>query len=146
MLLAVSDNGSQMSAGKTAEFMASALIAQHFGRPGSPNDQAWIESYFGHLKTGNPHLGTLPDPGVLRAELKVRKEHHSMVRLYEGIGYVTPDDEHHESGEAIRKARQDGLATARDNRIATRRAMRQTQTEPPSTYEDNQEPNLVNSL
>ena len=35
MLLAVSDNGPQMRANKTAQFMAIARIAQHFGRPGT---------------------------------------------------------------------------------------------------------------
>ncbi|MDQ2765103.1 MAG: hypothetical protein M3Y22_16975, partial [Pseudomonadota bacterium] len=38
MLLAVSDNGPQMRSAKTAQFMAIARIAQHFGRPGTPND------------------------------------------------------------------------------------------------------------
>jgi transposase InsO family protein len=50
VLLAVSDNGPQMTSKATAVFMAGARIAQHFGRPGTPNDQAWIESFFGHLK------------------------------------------------------------------------------------------------
>lgn len=129
MLLAVSDNGPQMRADKTAQFMAIARIAQHFGRPGTPNDQAWIESFFGHLKTEHPHLDTITDPATMRAELDLRKEHYNTVRLHEGIGYVTPHDEHHGRGEAIRKARRDGLAAARTNRIATRRAMRQNQPE-----------------
>ncbi|MGH7510947.1 MAG: hypothetical protein ACREMZ_15985 [Gemmatimonadales bacterium] len=36
VLLAVSDNGPQMRSSMTAEFMAIARIAQHFGRPGTP--------------------------------------------------------------------------------------------------------------
>ncbi len=50
VLLAVSDNGPQMTSRATAVFMAGARIAQHFGRPSTPNDQAWVESCFGHLK------------------------------------------------------------------------------------------------
>jgi len=42
ILLAVSDNGPQMTSGSTREFMAMCAIAQHFGRPGTPTDQAWI--------------------------------------------------------------------------------------------------------
>lgn len=137
ILLAVSDNGPQMRSAKTAQFMAIARIAQHFGRPGTPNDQAWIESFFGHLKVENPHLDTITDPAVMRAELEARKEHYNTVRLHEGIGYVTPADEHHGRGEAIRKARRDGLAAARANRIATRRTMRHTQPETASPDEDN---------
>ena len=41
VLLAVSDNGPQMTSGSTREFMALCSIAQHFGRPGTPTDQAW---------------------------------------------------------------------------------------------------------
>jgi len=136
MLLAVSDNGPQMTSSKTAQFMAIARIAQHFGRPGTPNDQAWIESFFGHLKSEHPHLDAIDDPAVLRRELDVRKEHYNTVRLHEGIGYVTPDDEHHGRGEAIRQARRAGLAAARTTRIATRRAMRKTHPEPASQDED----------
>ena len=136
MLLAVSDNGPQMTSSKTAQFMAIARIAQHFGRPGTPNDQAWIESFFGHLKGEHPYLDTLTDPATLRAELEVRREHYNTVRLHEGIGYVTPEDEHHGRGEAIRKARRAGLAQARAHRIATRRQMRHDPPDPTSPDED----------
>lgn len=130
MLLAVSDNGPQMRSSKTAEFMVIARIAQHFGRPGTPNDQAWIESFFGHLKAEHPYLNTISDATVLRHELEARRTEYNTVRLHEGIGYVTPEDEHHGRGEAIRKARRDGLKTARANRIATRRNLRQDHREP----------------
>lgn len=62
VLLAVSDNGPQMTSNATAVFMAGARIAQHFGRPSTPNDQAWIESFFGHVKGENPHLEKIRDP------------------------------------------------------------------------------------
>lgn len=136
VLLAVSDNGPQMRSSKTAEFMAIARIAQHFGRPGTPNDQAWIESFFGHLKAEHPYLNTITDPATLRRELEIRREHYNTVRLHESIGYVTPDDEHHGRGEAIRKARRTGLAAARAHRIATRRSMRQDPSQPTSPDED----------
>ena len=46
ILLAASDNGPQMTSGSTREFMAMHAIATHFGRPGTPTDQAPIESFF----------------------------------------------------------------------------------------------------
>lgn len=137
VLLAISDNGPQMTCARTKAFMAIARIAQHFGRPGTPNDQAWIESFFGHLKAEHPYLDTIDNPATLRAELDLRKEHYNTVRLHEGIGYVTPDDEHHGRGEAIRRARQTGLAKARANRIATRRQTRHTNPDTPTPDEDN---------
>src|ERR671923_52567 len=57
-----------MTSGSTREFMALCAIAQHFGRPGTPTDQAWIESLFGHVKGEWPHLDLIEDPAVLRAE------------------------------------------------------------------------------
>jgi transposase InsO family protein len=71
ILLAVSDNGPQMTSGSTREFMAMCAIAQHFGRPGTPTDQAWIESLFSHIKADWPHLDAITDPAALRAELAV---------------------------------------------------------------------------
>ncbi len=127
ILLAVSDNGPQMTSGSTREFMALCAIAQHFGRPGTPTDQAWIESLNGHLKAEYPHLLAIRDPATLRAELDVARAHYNGVRLHEGVGYVTPNDEHEGRGEAIRKARQAGLEHARLHRLAWHREHRQDQ-------------------
>ena len=128
ILLAVSDNGPQMTSGSTREFMALCAIAQHFGRPGTPTDQAWIESLNGHLKAEYPYLLAIRDPATLRAELAVTRVHYNTVRLHAGIGYVTPDDEHNGRGEAIRKARQAGLEQARLQRLAQHRQQREDTT------------------
>ena len=40
ILLAMSDNGPQMTSGSTRELMALCAIHQHFGHPGTPTDQA----------------------------------------------------------------------------------------------------------
>lgn len=128
ILLAVSDNGPQMTSGSTREFLALCAIAQHFGRPGTPTDQAWIESLNGHIKIENPHLLAITDPATLRAELAVVRQHYNTIRLHAGIGYVTPDDEHEGRGQAIRKAREAGLEQARIRRLATHRAEREDTT------------------
>ena len=117
VLLAVSDNGPQMTSGSTREFMAMCAIAQHFGRPGTPTDQAWIESLFSHLKAEWPHLERIRDPEVLRAELAAVRHEYNTVRLHAAIGYVTPDDEHQGRGPRIRAARKRGLRHARWARI-----------------------------
>jgi putative transposase len=124
VLLAISDNGPQMTSKATAVFMAGARIAQHFGRPSTPNDQAWIESFFGHLKGEFAHLEKIKDAGELELELDRLRVHYNTVRLHEGIGYVTPDDEHHGRGKAIRAARRAGLTAAHQQRVATRRELR----------------------
>lgn len=124
VLLAVSDNGPQMTSKATAVFMAGARIAQHFGRPATPNDQAWIESFFGHLKGENPHLEKIVDAGELEAELGRCRTFYNTVRLHEGLRYVTPDDEHHGRGPALRAARRAGLDAAHQQRLATNRQAR----------------------
>jgi putative transposase len=124
VLLALSDNGPQMTSRSTRAFLAGTRIAQHLGRPGTPNDQAWIESFFGHLKGEHPHLDRIRDPGGLEAELDRLRGFYNTVRLHEGLGYATPDDEHHGRGPAVRAARRAGLEHARSARIATRRDLR----------------------
>lgn len=121
LLLAVSDNGPQMTSGSTREFLALCSIVQHFGRPHTPTDQAPIESFFGHVKGEWPHLERIRDPDELRAELEVVRAHYNTVRLHAGIGYVTPDDEHSGRGAQIRTARRQGLAWARRRRITYHR-------------------------
>jgi putative transposase len=121
VLLAVSDGGPQMVSGTTREFMALHALAMHIGRPGTPTDQAHIESLFGHVKTEWPHLEAIRDPIELDHALEAVRLEYNTVRLHAGIGYVTPDDEHQGRGAAIRKARREGMRRARQQRIAYRR-------------------------
>jgi putative transposase len=121
ILLSVSDNGAQMRSGSTREFMALHAIACHYGRPGTPTDQAQIESLFGHIKHEWPHLCRLTDPADLARELDAVRDQYNNVRLHAGIGYVTPNDEHEGRGAAIRDARRAGLARARQQRLAYHR-------------------------
>jgi transposase InsO family protein len=121
ILLAVSDNGSPMTSAATRQFMAAMAVAQHHGRPHTPTDQAWIESLFGHVKHEWPHLESIRDPAQLEVELdRVRRDYNG-VRLHQGIGYVTPNDEHEGRGDAIRQARIEGLRRAHDQRVAYHR-------------------------
>ena len=124
VLIAMSDNGPQMRSHSTKEFMAACAIMQRFGRPGTPTDQAWIESLFGHVKTEWPHLEKIREPGELELELDGMRQEYNTVRLHAGIGYITPDDEHYGRGDALRQARIDGLTAARQARIDYRRTPR----------------------
>jgi putative transposase len=91
-----------MTAIDTRQLMALMAITQHHCRPGTPTDQAHVESFFSHLKGDWPHLTGITDPGALDTELaRIRREYNT-VRLHAGIGYVTPDDEHSGHGPGIR--------------------------------------------
>jgi len=97
--------------------MELSWLATHYGRPGTPTDQAWIETLFGHLKTEQPDLELIEDIEVLRAELDHQRTHYNTVRLHAGIGYITPNQEHTNQGNKTRKARKTGLVRARQQRI-----------------------------
>ncbi|MDQ3708358.1 MAG: integrase core domain-containing protein [Actinomycetota bacterium] len=124
ILVAWSDNGPEMTAADTRQFMALMAIAQHHGRPGTPTDQAHVESFFSHLKGDWPHLCDIRDPAVIDAELARVRRDYNTVRLHAGIGYVTPDDEHHGRGPAIRRARAVGLKQAHQDRVEHNRKHR----------------------
>jgi putative transposase len=124
VLIAWSDNGAEMTAIDTRQFMALMAITQHHGRPGTPTDQAHIESFFSHLKGDWPHLTGLTDPAALNAELDRVRTEYNTVRLHASIGYVTPDDEHHGRGPRIRRARAAGMRRARAERIEHNRRSR----------------------
>jgi putative transposase len=122
ILVAWSDNGSEMTAIDTRQFMALMAITQHHGRPGTPTDQAHIESFYSHLKGDWPHLTEIRDPAALDSELaRIRTEYNTR-RLHASIGYVTPDDEHHGRGPGIRRTRAAGMRRARAERIKQNRA------------------------
>jgi putative transposase len=131
ILLAVSDNGPAMTSHSTREFMALCSIAQHFGRPGVPTDQAHIESLWGHVKAEWPHLCSTSDPAVLGAELERVRAEYNGIRLHETIGYVTPNDEHQGRGHAIRQARRHGMLRAAQRRKDHHRT---TRTKYPETH------------
>jgi len=117
ILLAVSDNGPAMTSTDTKAYMAALAITQHHGRPHTPTDQAWIESFFGHIKGEWPHLNAITDPVELETELNRVRIEYNEIRLHEAIGYVTPNDEHHGRGDNIRQARRQGLERARQRRL-----------------------------
>ncbi|MGZ6590173.1 MAG: integrase core domain-containing protein [Solirubrobacteraceae bacterium] len=122
ILVAWSDNGSEMKAIDTRQFMALMAIAQHHGRPGTPTDQAHVESFFSHLKGDWPHLTAITDPAALDSELARIRTEYNTVRLHAAIGYVTPEDEHNGRGPGIRRARIAGLKRAHAERIKQNRA------------------------
>jgi len=125
ILVAWSDNGAEMTAIDTRQFMALMAIAQHHGRPGTPTDQAHVESFFSHLKGDWPHLREIRDPEALDQELARVRSEYNTVRLHAAIGYVTPEDEHHGRGPQIRRARTAGMRRARAERIKQNRANKQ---------------------
>jgi len=124
ILLAVSDNGSQMISRNTHTFMTLLAIAQHFGRPSTPTDQDRIADRDHQGRVATPTRDRRPRGPCVWSSTP---SEYNSVRLHQGIGYITPDDEHEGRGEAIRQARRDGLTKARQQRLAHHRAERENQ-------------------
>jgi putative transposase len=85
ILLAMSDNGPQMTSGSTREFMALCAIHQHFGRPGTPTDQAWtwvavrprqgrLPAPAHHPRPGHPARRTRGGPRALQHRAAARRD------------------------------------------------------------------------
>jgi len=91
ILVAWSDNGPEMTSGDTREFMALMAIAQHHGRPGTPTDQAHVESFYSHLKGDWPLLETIRNPAVLDSELTRARIEYNIVRLSPGVDPLLHD-------------------------------------------------------
>ena len=85
ILVAWSDNGTEMTATDTRQFMALMAITQHHGRPGTPTDQAHIASFFSHLKGDWPHLTRITDPAALDAELHRIRGEYNTTQLHAAI-------------------------------------------------------------
>jgi hypothetical protein len=146
MLLEKSDNLRADAYGQDRKVHGHRPHPGHFEHPCTPSDQASIESFFRHLTTENPHLDTITDLNVSRVEFDAARRHSTTFRFHEDFGYVIPEDQHYGRGEAIRQARKDGLAAACTHRIATRRAMRHGQPEPPCADGVYHDPRAIHHL
>ena len=132
ILVAWSDNGTEMTAIDTRQFMALMAITQHHGRPGTPTDQAHIESFFSHLKGDWPHLTEITDPAALDAELariRARVQHDRDCTPRSGTS--PPMTSITAAGPAIRRARAAGHAT-RPRRADQAESSQQVMTTAPS--------------
>jgi len=117
-LKALSDNGTQMKAKTMREFFRDLGIEQVFARPHTPEDNAYIESWFATAKCErlNAELESCNDPLRARAVIEEFVRYYNEERLHQGIGFVTPVERHEGRDGALLEARKQGLAEARRSR------------------------------
>jgi putative transposase len=114
LLLAISDNGPQMrlvlhqGVPRRRRHRPAVRPPAHTDRPGLDRDP--VRARQGRVAAS----GVITDPGEVERELDLTRLEYNSVTLHASIGYVTPDDEHNGHGEAIRHARRDGRARARE--------------------------------
>jgi len=118
-LVAHSDRGSAMKASSTKQLIKELLGAPvHFGRPHTPDDQAWIEAFIKTLKNHRdiPRSFTLVDDVIQwlnRIPDIYNNDPHS------SLSYVTPLQALLGQKEVILNQRKQNLATARLLRYTT---------------------------
>ena len=122
-LKAMSDNGSQMKAKTMREFFRDLGIDQVFSRPHTPEDNAYIETWFATAKCEGIYREEYDDPVEAWASIAALVRYYNEERLHQGIGFVTPVERHEGRDVAIIEARKLGLVEARRNRpLANRQA------------------------
>ncbi len=115
-LKAMSDNGSQMKARTMREFFRDLGIDQVFARPHTPEDNAYIESWFATAKCEGIYREEYGDPVEAWTGIGALVRYYNEERLHQGIGFVTPVERHEGRDVAIIEARRLGLVEARRNR------------------------------
>ena len=115
-LKAMSDNGSQMKAKTMREFFRDLGIEQVFSRPHTPEDNAYIESWFATAKCEGIYREEYSDPVAAWSGIAALVRYYNEERLHQGIGFVTPSERHEGRDVALLAARKLGLVEARRNR------------------------------
>lgn len=120
-LKAMSDNGSPMKAKTMREFFRDLGIDQVLSRPHTPEDNAYIESWFATAKCEGIYREEYDDPVQAWTGIAARVRYYNEERLHQGIGFVTPVERHEGRDVAIIEARKRGLVEARRNRPVVNR-------------------------
>lgn len=120
---ALSDHGVQMKAKKLKAFFRDLGIAQLFTRPRTPEDNAFIETWFKTLKYEELYRHNSLTPYQVRDVIAAFVEYYNRCRPHQGLGYVTPEQKHTGQAERILHQRRQRLAAARQRRLAMNRAM-----------------------
>lgn len=87
-----SDRGSQYTAKKTKELVEKAGFKRSMSRPGTPNDNQPIESFWHTLET---ELGSLADCNYEQACAKIEsyiEMYYNSSRMHSGIAYYIPNE------------------------------------------------------
>lgn len=96
----LSDRGSQMRSRSTREFFQELGVAQLFARPRTPNDNPYVESLFGTVKTHPEYPGFFETVEEARKYFEKFFAWYNNEHLHTRIGMVTPAQKH--SGESVR--------------------------------------------
>jgi putative transposase len=97
----INDRGRQMKAKSITRMFEDHYMPQLFARPRTPNDNPFVESLFGTVKTAPQYPGCFLDREEAVAYFTRYFPWYNTEHLHSGIDYVTPDQCHTGLREAI---------------------------------------------
>lgn len=118
---ALSDRGTQMRSKSIRRFFADLGITQLFARPRTPADNAEIESFFATAKGERLYRMSYDNPIKMINDVDAFVVFYNAERLHQGVEFVTPNEKHDGSWEAIIEARRVGMEQARQLRLQVNR-------------------------
>jgi transposase InsO family protein len=102
----LSDRGGQMRSQSTREFFQELGVAQLFSRPRTPNDNAYVESFFGTVKTHPEYPGSFETLEDARRYFETFFTWYNTVHLHTRIGMVTPEQKHNGDWRRVQAERE----------------------------------------
>ena len=87
-----SDRGCQYTAIKTKDLIEKSGFLKSMSRPGTPNDNQPIESFWKTLRTELPDIGQLGKDEATRRIVAYIELYYNSSRLHSGIGYKVPNE------------------------------------------------------
>ena len=113
----INDRGTQMKAIAFMKMCKDLGIEQKFARPGTPNDNPFIESLFSIVKGYQKYPECFTDDIEAIACFAVFFEYYNNARYHGKIGFVTPCEKHEGLHHAIIERRRVELTNARKHRL-----------------------------
>jgi len=119
--IALSDHGVQMAKKTAKQFFKDLGIKQLFARYQTPQDNAWIESWFRILKYDWLKYKDYVSFDQIKAIIRQFVIVYNTKRYHGAIGYVTPEQKHTGQAEEILKERAERKRLARLHRLKVNR-------------------------
>jgi putative transposase len=114
----INDRGKQMKAKIVKKMFSDMKMPQTYARPRTPNDNAYIESFFGTVKTNVKWPGWFPanNSDTVYDYFKKYFYWYNYKHFHSGIHYMHPIDKHNQKEDEIIKKRKDNLTQQRNKR------------------------------
>ncbi len=119
--IALSDHGVQMAKKTAKQFFKDLGIKQLFARYQTPQDNAWIESWFRILKYDWLQYKDYVSFDQIKSIIREFVTVYNTLRYHGAIGYVTPEQKHTGQAEEILRKRAGRKRLARLHRLKVNR-------------------------